>query len=185
MVPNNRGWPSRTREFRDATWFDITVPILTAVVTIFSALIAWQATIDSDDAGNADFGGLGAAVNKQDARVLNATTTYQQHGAFTAYLRNVEVGDAINADLTATRSDLRARQRAAMQAERDARWNQTVVDKDFFDTRYLGAEGNYDTRRQLGELAAEAAQLKDVERASPTSRRPTRCARTRGSRSRC
>ena len=41
-----------------------------------------------------------------------------------------------------------------MQAERDARWNQTVVDKDFFDTRYLGAEGNYDTRRQLGELAA-------------------------------
>jgi hypothetical protein len=150
-------------EFRDATWFDITVPILTAVVTIFSALIAWQATIDADDAGNADFGGLGAAVNKQDARVLNATTTYQQNGAFTAYLRNVEVGNAINADLADTGATYNARERASMQAERDARLNQTVVDKDFFDTRYLGADGNYDTRRQLGELAAEAAQLKDVE----------------------
>ncbi len=150
-------------ELRRATWFDITVPILTAVVTIFSALIAWQAAIDGNDASNADFSGLGAAVNKQDARALNATTTFQQHGAFTQYLRNVEVGDAINADLTDEGASFNVRQRASMESERDARWNQTIVDKDFFDSRYLGADGDYDTRRQLGELAAEAAQLKDVQ----------------------
>ena len=143
--------------------FDVTVPILMAVVTILSAFIAWQATIDADDAGNADFAGLGAAVNRQDARVVDATTTHQQHRAYTAYVRNVEVGDTVNADLLDPEKTYRGRQLAAMQAERSARWNQTVVDKDFFDTRYLGADGTYDTRRQLGELAAEAAQLKDVE----------------------
>jgi hypothetical protein len=154
MSQGRDGWVGR---------FDVTVPIMMAVVTIVSALIAWQATIDADNAGNADFAGLGAAVNRQDARVVDSTTTYQQHRAYTAYVRNVEVGDAVNADLQDPEKTYRGRQLAAMQAERSARWNQTIVDKDFFDTRYLGADGTYDTRRQLGELAAEAAQLKDVE----------------------
>ena len=150
-------------EFKRASWFDITVPILTAVVTILSALIAWQATVDADDAGNADFAGLGAAVNRQDARVLNTTTTYQQQQAYTTYLRNLEVGNAVDADLADIKARFTPRQRAAMQAERAGRWNQTIVDKDFFDTRYLSSDGDYNTKRQLGELNAEAAQLKDVE----------------------
>lgn len=163
MVRDELGVAMTQAHDRWAGRFDVTVPILMAVVTIVSALIAWQATIDADDAGNADFAGLGAAVNRQDARVLDATTTHQQHRAYTSYVRNVEVGDAINADLLDPKKTYGGRRLAAMQAERAARWNQTIVDKDFFDTRYLGADGTYDTRRQLGELAAEAAQLKDVE----------------------
>jgi hypothetical protein len=143
--------------------FEITISILTALVTILSAVIAWQAAIDSDTAGNADFAGIGAALSREETRILDSETTYQQYRAYTSYLRNNEVGNTIADDLSDDQKTFTDEQLASMRIERNSSWNQTLVDQDFFDTRYLRSDGTYDTQRQLSESEAEAAQQKDID----------------------
>lgn len=142
--------------------FEVTVSILTALVTIISAMIAWRAALASDAAGNADFAGMGAALNREEARILSSATTYQQYRAFTNYLRNNEIGNEINAAIDTAPED----QRDALASQRRSSWDQITIDSNFFSTRYLRSDSEgetYDTERQLGESAANAAQQKDVD----------------------
>jgi hypothetical protein len=147
---------------RQTPWvkrFEVTVSVLTALVTILSAIIAWRAAIASDAAGNADFAGIGAALNREETRILTTESAFQQFRAYTTYLRNNAVGEAISAGLASAPED----KQPALREQRTTSWDQTVTDKDFFDSRYVNADGAYDVERQLSEETAEAAQKKDIE----------------------
>jgi hypothetical protein len=143
--------------------FEITISILTALVTILSAVVAWRAALAGDDAGNADFSGISAALNREESRTLNNATAYQQYRAFTTYLRNNEVGQQIYTDLGDEQKNYSDQQRETITDEQNASWNQILVDQDFFETRHLRADGSYDLQRQIGESEAEDAQRKDID----------------------
>ncbi len=150
----------------DERWvkrFNATVSILTALVTILSAVIAWRAAIAGDTAGNADFAGIGATLNQQASHTLSSSTVYQQYRAFTTYLRNNELGNAIASDLDDKAKSYDDPQRSALGEQRTASWDQTLVDNGFFETRYLRSDGTYDVQRQLGELEAEDALKQDTD----------------------
>src|SRR3990172_11114606 len=73
--------------------------ILIAVVTVVGAVVAWRASVASDGAGDADFAGLRASVNAEEARAINFVNAYEHYGAYTSYLRYTKLGDAIADDL--------------------------------------------------------------------------------------
>ncbi|MDZ4720992.1 MAG: hypothetical protein SH847_21240 [Roseiflexaceae bacterium] len=139
--------------------FEISVSILTALVTMLSAVVAWRAAIAGDAAGNADFSGLAASINQQESVTLNSSKTYQQYRAFTSYFRNNELGNALANDLSSASSD----ERRIMERDRALSLNQTIVDQYFFETRYLNPDGTYAVQRQLSEAEAEDAQRKDID----------------------
>jgi hypothetical protein len=143
--------------------FEISVSILTALVTILSAVVAWRAALAGDAAGNADFAGIGATLNREESRTLNSATAYQQYRAYTTYLRNNETGQAMADDLDDSTKTISDEQRAIIANERTASWDQIVVDQDFFQTRHLRADGTYNVLRQIGESEAEDAQRKDID----------------------
>lgn len=143
--------------------FNVTVSIMVAAVTILSAVIAWRAALAGDEAGNADFAGIGAALSREESRTLNSATAYQQYRAFTAYLRNNEIGNAIADDLDDSAMSFDDTERAFLASQRSASWDQTLVDDDFFETRYLRSDGSYDLQRQLSEREAEDALQKDID----------------------
>jgi hypothetical protein len=117
--------------------FEISVSILTALVTILSAVVAWRAALAGDAAGNADFAGISAALNREESRTLNSSTAYQQYRAYTTYLRNNEVGEKMANDLDDPNKIYSDEQRAIIADERTTSWDQILVDQDFFETRHL------------------------------------------------
>jgi hypothetical protein len=139
--------------------FEVSVSILTALVTILSAVVAWRAAIASDAAGNADFAGIGAALSREESRTLNSSTAYQQYRAFTTYMRNNALGNTLADALDTVPDD----QRSAVDHERASSLDQTLVDDYFFETRFLNAAGQYAVQRQLSEAEAEDAQKKDID----------------------
>jgi hypothetical protein len=143
--------------------FEISVSILTALVTILSAVVAWRAALAGDAAGNADFAGISAALNREESRTLNSSTAYQQYRAYTTYLRNNEVGEKMANDLDDPNKIYSDEQRAIIADERTTSWDQILVDQDFFETRHLSADGTYNVLRQILENDAEDAQRKDID----------------------
>jgi hypothetical protein len=150
MAANSPRWIKR---------FEISVSILTAVVTMLSAVVAWRAAIAGDAAGNADFSGIGAAINLQESRTLNSSIAYQQYRAFTSYFRNNELGNAMADALGTASSD----ETKIIERDRALNLDQTIIDQDFFETRYLNPDGTYAIQRQLSEAEAEDAQSKDID----------------------
>lgn len=150
MAANSTRWVKR---------FEVSVSILTALVTILSAVVAWRAAIAGDAAGNADFAGIGASINLQESRTLNSSNTYQQYRAFTNYFRNNELGNTLADALTSASGD----ERTIMERDRALNLDQTIIDQDFFETRYLNPDGTYAVQRQLSEAEAEDAQSRDLD----------------------
>ena len=135
--------------------------ILIAVVTVIGAVVAWRASVASDGAGDADFAGLRASVNAEEARALNFVNAYEHYGAYTAYLRYTKLGDAIaddldnSAALTEAEVYLLDRQRAESYDLADA-------NQDLFPNRFLSRDGSYSVAREMGEAWADASKEKDL-----------------------
>src|SRR5689334_3777454 len=97
--------------------FETIVAILIALVTVAGAIVAWRASVAADGAGDADFAGLQASLNAEETRALNYVDAYEHYGAYTAYRRYLNLGNAIatdietNPDLTEEEAYLLDRQR--------------------------------------------------------------------------
>jgi hypothetical protein len=132
------------------------VAVLIALVTVIGALVAWRASVAADSAGDADFGGLRAALNAEQTHALNAVNGYEAYGAFTAYKRYNDLGNLLEDDLT------QATDPQALESElADAR-DLAIANQSLFPNKFLNRDGTYALQRQLGELLADAKREKDV-----------------------
>ena len=154
--------------------FRTIVSALIAVVTIFSALAGWRATVAAGDAGGADAEGLTAALNAEEARTLNNTSFYQHYAAYTDFARNKTLGDPLKKDLLSNYdgTQLPANPAAAarikevvreLERRRDEAYDLAGVSQYFIVTRYLDPDGSYNTRREIDETAASAARQRDLD----------------------
>ena len=66
-----------------------------AVVTVISALVTWRAATASQAANDANFDGLVAAVNSEEAAVLSTIKVAEHYQAFLIYTRYNELGNKL------------------------------------------------------------------------------------------
>jgi hypothetical protein len=135
------------------------VAVLLAAVTVMGAVVAWRAAVASDEAGNADFSGLAATLNAEEARALNAIAGYEDLRAYTDYVRYNEMGNALADALTDAPED----EQTALERQMREAWDlATEIQDRFFENRYVNADGKYDLPRELDELWADDTLDKDV-----------------------
>ena len=135
------------------------IAVLLAVVTVIAAVVAWRAAVASDEAGNADFSGLAATLNGEEARALNAIAAYEDLRAYTDYVRYNETGNALADALADAPED----EQTALERQMREAWDlATEIQERFFENRYVNADGTYDLPRELDELWADDTLDKDV-----------------------
>ena len=137
--------------------------IMIALVTIASALAAWRAAAASSEAGQADFSGLAAAVNAEEAHVLNSISVYEHYQAFLAYSRYNELGYRL-ADEIAAASDPNDSSLIALEQAKSDSWGIAYgLQVLFFPSRYLSTDGTYGLEREMDELMADSERKQDVK----------------------
>ncbi len=129
-----------------------------AVVTVLSALTAWRAAVASQDASQADFTGLVATVNTEEAQVLNAIKVSEHTQAFLIYTRYNELGNKIYDALQANPADA-----DELERQKSDSWGIAFgVQSVFFPSRYLRPDGTYDSQREFDEAWADAQRSRDT-----------------------
>lgn len=129
-----------------------------AIVTVISALTAWRTAVASQDAGDADFRGLVATVNAQEARVLSTIKTTEHYQAFLSYTRYNELGYKIFDALQAQPEDA-----AELERQKSDSWGIAYgLQSLFFPSRYLRPGGAYDSQREMDELFADEQRARDT-----------------------
>jgi hypothetical protein len=146
---------SETAEPKPDRW-ETLVAVLIAFVTVVGALVAWRASVAADSAGDADFGGLRAALNAEEARALNAVNAYEAYGAFTTYKRHDDLGNLLEEDLA------QAADPEALESELADTRDLALANQSLFPNKFLNRDGTYALQRQLGEMWADAKREKDV-----------------------
>ena len=132
--------------------------MMIALCTVVSALVTWRAAIASNDAKQADFDGLAATINGQEAMVINNIDASEHYQAFLKYVRYDEMYKKVLDDLDAKRS---TDDQLDVQ-ESNASGLAYSLQELFFPTRYLRTDGTYDLQRELDEKEADAARTRDV-----------------------
>jgi len=146
------GGPMKTDKFKTFT------ASMIAVVTVFSALVAWRAASAASDASDADFLGLVATVNTQEAEVLNAINVSEHFQAFLAYTRYYELGNNLYDAIKANPSNV-----DELRRQKSASWGIAFgLQSVFFPSRYLRPDGKYDAQRETDELMADARRARDM-----------------------
>ena len=137
--------------------------IMIALVTMCSALAAWRAAVAANEAGQADFDGLTAAINSEEAQVLNSITVTEHYQAFLAYRRYNELGDKLKDEIAgAPQGDPDAR--APLEQLKSDSWGIAYgLQSLFFPSRYLRTDGTYDSQREMDEENAESERQRDVK----------------------
>jgi hypothetical protein len=99
-----------------------------------------------------------AAINAQNADLINEVNAYEHYRAYTAYIRYLELGFLLydpNAD-EATQAQL-YRQQQEVWGVADG------IKSTFLESRYINPEGGYDIERELQEARADDARNADLE----------------------
>ncbi len=140
--------------------FKTIIALLIALITGTGAVVAWRAAIAADLANNADAAGLAATINAEETSLLNRATTYEHYRAYTDYLRYNELGNAIYDDL----ANVSDEQFDILDRQKTEAWDLAteLQESDFFVSRYLDPDGNYDTAQELEESWADAARQEDL-----------------------
>jgi hypothetical protein len=129
-----------------------------AIVTVLSALTTWRAAVASQDAGQADFTGLVATVNTEEAQVLNAIKVSEHYQAFLIYTRYNELGNKLYDALQANPANA-----DELERQKSDSWGIAFgVQSVFFPSRYLRPDGTYDSQRELDEAWADAQRSRDT-----------------------
>jgi hypothetical protein len=129
-----------------------------AIVTVLSALTAWRAAVASQEAGQADFTGLVATVNTEEAQVLNAIKVSEHYQAFLIYTRYNELGNKLYDALQANPANA-----DELERQKSDSWGIAFgVQSVFFPSRYLRPEGTYDSQREIDEAWADAQRGRDT-----------------------
>lgn len=149
-------------ETDDSDRLNTIVAILIAVVTVIGALIAWRASVYDDGAGDADFAGLHAAANYQEAKALSRVNAYEHYGVFISYYRNRQVAEGLD-ELAEEAKGPQAdelRQQAREAAELANASLTLLAENDA--ARYLNRNDTYALDREMGAMMAAAAKQKDL-----------------------
>lgn len=132
------------------------VAVLVAVVTVLGATTACLASVAVSTAGDMDFSGLDASIRAQKADIINTIKAYEHYRAFTTYTRYDELGYALHDPDSDEQSSIRNR------ALQDEAWGVAVGLTNFFISRYINSDGQYDLERELQEEWAHDAQTEDL-----------------------
>jgi hypothetical protein len=138
------------------------VAILIALVTVIGAVVAWRASVAADGAGDADFAGLQASLNAEEARALNNINAYEHYGAYVNYSRNLQLGNAL-ADELADNAVLSEEAAFMLDRQRAEAYDIANANQDLFPNRFLNRNGDYNVARDVGEAWADAAKQKDLD----------------------
>jgi hypothetical protein len=129
-----------------------------AVVTVLSALTAWRAAVAAQNASDADFLGLVATVNAEEASVLSTIKVAEHYQAFLSYTRYNELGNKLYDALQANPSN-----KNALEQQKSDSWGIAYgVQSMFFPSRYLLPDGTYDSQRETDELLADEQRARDT-----------------------
>jgi hypothetical protein len=129
-----------------------------AVVTVLSALTAWRAAVAAQNASDADFLGLVATVNAEEASVLSTIKVAEHYQAFLSYTRYNELGNKLYDALQANPSN-----KDALEQQKSDSWGIAYgVQSMFFPSRYLLPDGTYDSQRETDELLADEQRARDT-----------------------
>ena len=129
-----------------------------AVVTVISALVTWRAATASQAANDANFDGLVAAVNSEEAAVLSTIKVAEHYQAFLIYTRYNELGNKLYDAIQANPSN-----KDELEQQKSDSWGIAYgVQSMFFPSRYLLPDGTYDSRRETDELLADEQRARDT-----------------------
>jgi hypothetical protein len=129
-----------------------------AIVTVISALVAWRAAAASQNAGDADFRGLVATVNAEEAAVLSTIKVTEHYQAFLSYTRYNELGYKLYDALQSKPADA-----DALEQQKSDSWGIAYgLQSLFFPSRYLRPDGTYDSQREMDELLADEQRSRDT-----------------------
>lgn len=133
-----------------------------ALVTIVSAVAAWRAAAAASEASQADFNGLAASINAEEAHILNSISAYEHYQAFLTYTRYNELGYQLADEIDA--ADPNDSNLAALEQGKSDSWGIAYgLQYLFFPSRYLRPDGSYDLQREMDELTADAERREDVK----------------------
>ncbi len=139
--------------------FKIFTAIMIAIVSVAGALVTWRAALASNDASQADFSGLAAAINAQEAQVMTSITVSEHYQAFLAYTRFNELGNEINNEIITNKLN-----DASLNRQKSDAWGIAFgLQSLFFPQRYLLPDGGYDIQRETDESTAEADRTYDTK----------------------
>jgi hypothetical protein len=135
--------------------------IMIAVVTVLGAAAACLGSVAINQAGNADFDGITAAINVQKATLANEVTAYEHYRAYTTYYRYNELGILLYDESLKPASDVE-RDYLLGNLQREV-WGLALgLQYTFFPPRYLNPDGSYNIQRELDETWADAAAQADL-----------------------
>lgn len=134
------------------------VAILIALTTVIGAVVAWRASVSDDGAGDADFGGLRAALNVEETRAINFVNAYESYRAFSEYKLHNDLGDLLAEDQTNAPEE----EAALLERERADAHDIATARQSLFPGRFRNRDDTYSIQRQMGELWADAAKQKDL-----------------------
>lgn len=137
--------------------------IMIALVTIVSAMVAWRAAAASSEASQSDFSGLAAAINSEEAHVLNTISAYEHYQAFLTYTRYNELGYKLSDEITAAPDPNDSALTPLEQLKSDSWGIAYGLQVIFFPSRYLRPDGTYDLQREMDELSADSERQRDVK----------------------
>jgi hypothetical protein len=138
--------------------FKTIMAAMIAVVTVISALMAWRAAAASQNAGDADFLGLVATVNSEEASVLTTIKVAEHFQAFLNYTRYNELGYKLYDALQTKPANS-----AELEQQKSDSWGIAYgLQSLFFPSRYLLPDGTYDSQREMDELLADEQRARDT-----------------------
>lgn len=134
-----------------------------ALVTIVSAIAAWRAASASSEASQADFTGLAASINAEEAHILNSISVYEHFQAFLSYTRYNELGYRMADEINAAADPNDSKVAALEQGKSDSWGIAYGLQYLFFPSRYLRPDGSYDLQREMDELTADSERREDIK----------------------
>lgn len=150
-----------TESAQKSSRLEVAVAILIAAVTVVGAVVAWRASVAADGAGDADFDGLRASLNAEEARALNFVNAYEHYSLYVAYARHTRLADALGGELE-QRTDLTDQEAFLLQRQQAEAYDLGQSNQELFPNRFLNRDGSYSVQREIGETWADAAKEKDV-----------------------
>lgn len=139
------------------------VAILIAIVTVIGALVAWRASLADDASGDADYAGLRAAANYEDARANSRVNAYEDYSVYISYFRYKELSDGLDKLAANAQGERKTElQKQAREMADLATANLNLLD-ELDAARNLKRNGKYNLQRDVGVRMAAAAKKENLD----------------------
>ncbi len=133
--------------------------VLIALVVVIGAIVAWRASLAEDAAGDADYAGLRAAINAEEALALNSINAYQSYETYISYWNNNLRAHLISQEIE---KDPQNPDNETLAVEMKTAYDLADSARSMFEARFLNRDGTYNLQRQLGEMWADSSREKDL-----------------------